>query len=288
MGLSAAALASLDAGGTVNVGMALAARFGLGFGLTADGAGAAFFSGNANDVFLASIQAANGNASTAAHGQTGCYTYNLFASSTPSSPTANLSSFSYSHLLDAGTSLSLTSPGTPQTLSALKAGGYGTSGASSFLADGVWTLSGNGGADIGPFKANLTIPLITWTNASTYDSQTVPAANDLVVNWTGGNPTDVVAIAGTSIAIDINNPANTYDYTFLCYAPGNAHTFTVPKAIVSTLPPTPASATIGAAGVLTVSAGNAATFTAPLTKGGQLDGGIFAWGFTDIRSVTWK
>ncbi|MDE3196248.1 MAG: hypothetical protein KGN84_07885, partial [Acidobacteriota bacterium] len=170
-------------------------------------------------------------------------------------------------------------------LAALKSGGYGVGG--NFLADGAWTLSGTGGADIGPFKASSDIPVVTWTNASQYDSQTV-TRGPLTVNWTGGGPNTILAIGGSSLVLDFANPQNTAVWEFICYAPASAQTFTVPASIVQALPPSSGSATAGSLGTLSVSAADAASFTAPLTKGGQLDGGIFGGATTDIRPVTWK
>jgi len=288
MGLSAAAMAQLDNGGTVNVGLALAARIGLGFGLTADGAGAAFFNGTANDVFVASLQAANNNGSTSQHGQTGCYSVNLLAGAPAASATASLSGFNYAQLLDAGSTLSLTGPGPTQTLLALKGGGYGAGGLTPFLANGTWTLSGNGGADVGAFKVSSNVPVVTWTNASQFDGQNV-TRGALTINWTGGGPNTILAIAGSSTVIDAINPQNSALAEFICYSPATAQTLTVPASIVQSLPASvTGSTTAGGLGTLSVSAGDASSFTAPLTKGGQLDGGIFGGAMTDVRGVTWK
>jgi hypothetical protein len=48
------------------------------------------------------------------------------------------------------------------------------------------------------------------------------------------------------------------------------------------------SAVVGTGGVLVISAGNSAAFTAPVKKGGSLDAGVFAWGVTDTRPVSWQ
>jgi uncharacterized protein (TIGR03437 family) len=288
LGFSPAALASLDAGGSVTIGLALAGRFGL-FGVYGDGAGAEFFQGTANDAYLATLSLAGLGTPLQTFVKPGtCTAYNAFTQANPtSSPSLGLSGFT--RLLDAGSSLTLAGPGVTKTMAGVQ-GGYGTSGSAPFLANGTWTLTGTGGTDIGAFTASLNIPVLTWTNAVT-PGQTVSRNSPLTVTWTGGGPNDVVSIAGSSISIDIlnlNDPTKTYEYIFNCVAPASAGTFTVPQNIMQTMQPTITSSVVGTGGVLVVSAGNTAGFTAPLKKGGNIDGGVFAWGVTDTRPVSWQ
>jgi hypothetical protein len=288
LGFSPATLANLDAGGTVTIGLALAGRFGL-FGIYGDGAGAEFFQGTANDAYLATLSVAGlGTPLQNLAKANTCTSYNAFAQASPNStPSLGLSGFS--HLLDAGSSLTLAGPGVTKTMAGIQ-GGYGTSGSTPFLVNGTWTLTGTGGADIGAFTASLNIPVLTWTNAVS-PGQTVSRNAPLTVTWTGGGPNDVVSIAGSSISIDIlnlNDPTKTYEYIFNCYAPASAGTFTVPVNIMQTMQPTITSSVVGTGGVLVVSAGNTFGFTAPLKKGGNIDGGLFAWGVTDTRPVSWQ
>ena len=290
LGLSPSALAQLDAGGNVTIGLALAGRFGLGllgFPGYADGAGAAFFQGNANEIYLATMSLASLGDATVFDKPGTCVAYNAFTQANPTALSGL--SFNYAHLLDAGSSLTISGPGATKTMASVL-GGYGTSGSSQFLANGGWTITGTGGNDIGPFTANLNIPVLTWTNAVAPGS-VVSRSAPLVVNWTGGGPTDIVAIAGASVAIDINrldDPNATFDWVFNCYAAASAGTFTVPTNILQKLPTVVTSTVVGTGGILVVSAGNSAGFTAPLKKGGQIDAGVWAWGATDTRPVSWQ
>src|SRR5262249_46036313 len=64
------------------------------------------------------------------------------------------------------------------------------------IVGGTYTLTGSGGPDVGPFNATLLVgtPLsITGGLPST-----VNRSAGLTVNWTGGNATDIVQVAGGS------------------------------------------------------------------------------------------
>jgi uncharacterized protein (TIGR03437 family) len=125
-----------------------------------------------------------------------------------------------------------------------------------YLDPGTYTIdNGNGGNDVGPFKLTLAVPpTFTWTNQNSITN--IDRTQPLTITWTGGNPSSMVIVTGTSITAD-----NAFQ-TFICYAQDSALSLTVPPAILSLLPP---SATIGGtpSGVLTVETSNSVTGSAP-------------------------
>ena len=105
-------------------------------------------------------------------------------------------------------------------------------GAPAFLDPGTYTVTGPGGADVGPFTARVTIPQgFVWTNQDATTS--VPRGGQgLTVNWNGGNATDYVTVVGLSYR---RNPA--VGAMFLCSAQNSAKTLRVPPEVLSALPP---------------------------------------------------
>jgi uncharacterized protein (TIGR03437 family) len=153
--------------------------------------------------------------------------------------------------LDAG-NLTITGPGgslpiTKSTASgiiayelSLPTGYFGSSG-------GAYTVSGSGGADVGPFSVTVTDnnPLV-WTNQSAIAS--VNRSQGVTVNWTGGIPGTYVSIAGGSTAVSASA-------TFLCFAPVSAGTFTVPSYVTLAMP-------VASGGINLLNQSNPTTFSA--------------------------
>ena len=107
-----------------------------------------------------------------------------------------------------------------------------------FLTPGTYTVdNGAGGADVGAFKATVTVPNpITWSNKATVN--TVPRNQPLTITWTGGAATGQVDVIGTSpLAVDTTTQNPIGGASFICVAPASAGTLTVPAAILSALPP---------------------------------------------------
>jgi hypothetical protein len=104
-----------------------------------------------------------------------------------------------------------------------------------FLDPGTYTVTGNGGKDVGPFQYTMQIPSgATWTNDSI---AAVDRAKGLTILWNGGNPsTQAVAIIGYS-----SNPASNVSGGFACLSDMAPQTFTVPSSFLANLPATPAS-----------------------------------------------
>jgi hypothetical protein len=131
------------------------------------------------------------------------------------------------------------------------------------LVAGPYTFTGPGGADIGPFSANYTMPpLFAWTNQSSIT--TVNRANGVTVNWTGGNPTGYVSITGSSTYYG-GTVATTIVASFSCTARVSDQTFTVPPVVLLALPPSGSALPGGVAvpGELTVSTYDVQTFPPP-------------------------
>ena len=134
--------------------------------------------------------------------------------------------------LDAGT-LSLAGPAGQTPIPATAKGSYsaklGTNTTALYFSPGAYTVTGAGGADVGPFTSTLTVPApFTWTNMDALTS--VTRANGVIVNWTGG--TGHVVIAGLS---GITSPQKAGAF-FRCLAQASAQTFTVPAAVLLALP----------------------------------------------------
>jgi trimeric autotransporter adhesin len=147
--------------------------------------------------------------------------------------------------LDAGPTITLTGP-TGQvslTRNPVVAGYYapGSALASSFFPStgGTFTFTGTGGANVGAFTQSVSLasPLV-WTNAASISP--VNLANGVTVTWTGGAPDSYVLIYGTS-STSVSFQATPLVVTFDCVAPVSAGTFTVPPAVLQSLPAASAS-----------------------------------------------
>jgi uncharacterized protein (TIGR03437 family) len=142
--------------------------------------------------------------------------------------------------LDAGPAITVVGPGSFGTQMLQKStianfyGGQFDQTATT-LVPGAYTITGPGGADVGAFTANYTLPpIFAWTDQSTITS--VNRANGVTVHWTGGNPSGYVAISGSSIYYGAA-AATTIEATFTCTARVSDGSFTVPPAVLLSLPP---------------------------------------------------
>ena len=104
-----------------------------------------------------------------------------------------------------------------------------------------FAVSGAGGNIVGAFSVTDR----TWGAAVQFSgivgSQIVPLSGDLTVTWTGGLEgleSSQVAIGGVSWPTQSQNIGG----YFMCTAPLSAQTFTIPKWVLSTLPPSGAGA----------------------------------------------
>jgi uncharacterized protein (TIGR03437 family) len=96
-------------------------------------------------------------------------------------------------------------------------------------AGGVFTFTGSGGADVGPFSATLTVafPNFNWTNPSA--AGTIDRTQGLLYSWTGGLPGTFVLLGGTSTGSGV-----TAGYS--CKVAVEAGQFTVPSYILLGMP----------------------------------------------------
>jgi uncharacterized protein (TIGR03437 family) len=141
--------------------------------------------------------------------------------------------------LDAGPAITVTGPNgqkqltktppPPNFYSAQLGGGSNPLGNPPlFLEAGNYTISGPGGADIGSFSTSYTIPApLTWTNRDSITD--VLRSQDLLVRWTGGDPSGYVTITGVSTGS--NSGA-----MFICSERTSAGQFSVPSVVLSALP----------------------------------------------------
>ena len=148
--------------------------------------------------------------------------------------------------LDAGAAINVNGPNGAKPIAA-EAGSPGDYIASFartaplYLDPGSYALNnGSGGADVGPFNFNITVPAaFTWTNNGQIAS--VPRSQPLTVTWSGGDPNADVFVLGSS------SVADGAVAIFECRTQASAGTFTVPAAILQALPasasssPTPAN-----------------------------------------------
>jgi uncharacterized protein (TIGR03437 family) len=136
-------------------------------------------------------------------------------------------------------------PGTPMIVkgpngTANIAGGGGSfngtlSPNGSYLAPGAYTVSLPGGADIPAFTANLTIPSLPTMTSPVPDTGNVPSvirSSGLTVNWTGGSPTALVQVNGSS-ATDNNF---TKGASFRCSSLASAGSLVIPPYILLAMP----------------------------------------------------
>ena len=190
--------------------------------------------------------------------------------------------------LYAGSALSVTGP---QGLRYLLRGsdgkyqatlGGGTPPLPEFLSPGSYSVhNGLGGAGLGPFQANLTLPPpLTWTNESQIGD--VPRTADLTVTWSGGDPDrEFVLIAGVS-----SNISSKAQASFLCSERVTAGRFVVPAMVLSSLPASGEWTGAGVPSVLVLGSMPLAagtTFTAP-----GLDLGLFYYLNARIKAVNYR
>ena len=133
--------------------------------------------------------------------------------------------------LDAGAQ-SVMGPNGTQALSSFPGfpGLYGAQLPSGFVppGGGNFTFTGAGGADVGAYTANLNFPSpLTWTNSAS--DGTVTRTQGVTVEWTGGADGTYVQISGDAATTG-------FSASFVCDAPVSAHSFTVPPAVLLTLP----------------------------------------------------
>ena len=192
--------------------------------------------------------------------------------------------------LNAGTQLTLNGPNASNTAIPLQSDGayldtlystglqgVGATG-SPTLAAGTYTVTGTGGADVGAFSAQVTLPGdFSWTNETTVPNPVVRSSG-LTVTWTGNEGGLVVVLGSALTKTSGSGIGATYSaLAVLCTEQASAGSYTIPANILQQLPAVSGSATASSFGYLSVfaipnlSAGQGG-FTAPLTAGGTVNG----------------
>lgn len=286
--LSSAALAVLDAGGTITGGGFGISRVTLTNSYIAS-PGAAPTTTNATQESVgggvARFTAAEYAAIFAGTQYGACKVTDRTASSTARNPA------SPDGYLDVGATIPASGPGLPASpaltvMSANPGPIYGLLLANGTIAGGgKYALSGKGGKDLGPFNVAVTFPAgFTVTN---WDSITgIDRGQALAVNWTGGGGSDQVYLIASSSAVvgkDASNTLILHNVVITCQVPASAGTMSVPAAALAYLVPGTLDAASVAKGttILAVELVANQPFTAPLVSGGSIDWG----GFTATISV---
>jgi uncharacterized protein (TIGR03437 family) len=157
----------------------------------------------------------------------------------------------------------------------------------SYIEPGLWTIKGNGGPDIGPFAASITVPTpVTCANCDKF--ATIDRSKPLKIDWTGGGDKDYVQVLGTATTPLFADPTQNIAVAFSCSAKASDGTLTIPPAILAQLPASSDNVFSSNTGAFVfihgLGFGNAA-FTAPLTAGGNLDLGYFGSASVLLRVV---
>ena len=176
--------------------------------------------------------------------------------------------------LNTGTRLALSGPnlaaGSGLGVTATPSGPfYLASLAQGTFTSGSYTITSTGGADVGPFSSTTVFPATF--NATNFASiATINRSQPLTFTWTGTGFDQVGIIVATSLTTG----GLQHLTTLQCTVPAGPGTYTVPAAALAVLLPATLSGT--SFGNVTLTGINTqGTFTANLTRGGQLDIGTF-------------
>jgi len=171
-------------------------------------------------------------------------------------------------LADAGSSFTVKGPNGTVNIPANNAGNASFNNQGTFLVPGSYSITGTGGANIGPFNAALTIPPLP-TLVSPVNNAVVTRANGLTATWTGGSG---------NLTIEVFGPAdNTFSAGSVAYCnvDASAGTFTVPPYVMLALAATPNQTSAG----FVLSSVNTGTFTASGLDVGVVSSAVNVAGF---------
>jgi uncharacterized protein (TIGR03437 family) len=151
---------------------------------------------------------------------------------------------------------------------------------------GRHTLTGNGGADVGPFSVELNIsPQMRWTNMAAITE--VNTAADLIIEFTGAGPNDRIAASGAVRGPAPEDPTRIVTRVWTCLARGNAGRITAASTMLAKLPRVSAAELAnpnsGRFSSLSLGQDNPAElgqFKAPLAAGGETDVVVFRFNYT--------
>ncbi len=285
-GLSPAALANLDSGGTANVGLfQILSGYAAALGGSVQGAGGLFDNADESSVFnmYNLIPVAYGAVSYPAP-LNSCVVIDQ-VNTGGGFNTPDFSQIGGTELVADALVLDINGPnGASGHVLRQTSGGYLSVFLPPILGPGSWTISGMGGVDVGAFNATITLPAnLSWTNAGNFTN--IPQA-DLTIVWSGGSvsSSSVVTVFGNSTIVNPTDPTMSRAKSFYCAAPAAAGKFVVPANIRAELPSAASGET--AFGSLGITTGGFGSFTASLKKG-TLDAGVIAYAEAYVLSVTY-
>jgi hypothetical protein len=160
-----------------------------------------------------------------------------------------------------------------------------TAATGSTLADGgTYTVTGNGGTQVGPFTVSATLPQsFTVTN---WDAITaINRANGLTINWSGtGFSTVVITATGQTLATGET-------MTVSCPVAASLNTFSIPQGALAMLFPTQiatltVTATTITSGIAAQLRTTAQTLVPSLTGGGQVNYGDAGGQISVVKSLS--
>jgi uncharacterized protein (TIGR03437 family) len=285
-GLSPTSLATLDSGGTANVGIfQILSGYAAALNGAVQGAGGLFDNADSNSVFnlYNLIPVAYGAVIYPAPLNSCVVIDQVITSGGFSTP--DFSQIGGTELVADAETLYINGPGGASgNIVRQTAGGYLSVFLPPILGPGAWTISGKGGVDVGAFSANITLPgNLSWTNAGNFTS--VPQS-DLTIVWSGGSvsSSSVVTVFGNSTIVNGTDPTMSSAKSFYCAVPASAGKFVVPASVRSQLPSAASGET--SFGSLGITTGGFGSFTAPL-KTGTLDAGVIAYAEAYVLSVAY-
>lgn len=151
-------------------------------------------------------------------------------------------------------------------------------GGGDYLDAGAYTVTGPGGADVGSFSANITLPApLTWSNQDSIND--VTRSQGVTVTWTGGAPSDYVQIFGVS-----SSQTGNVTGSFVCTERASAGRFTVPASLLANLP---ASGQVEGAATGALSVGSAPATPARFTATG-IDAGFLTYVVASVKILNYR
>jgi hypothetical protein len=154
----------------------------------------------------------------------------------------------------------------------------GFPGGELYLSAGEYTITGSGGADVGPFQTRIKVWAdATWTNRGALD--TVNRSTGLRIEWANATEEQLITVMGTSSA----RQKPSVSAVFICTERGDKGFLTVPAAILSALPATPAGDSETSLLTLGVSAAQPVEFSAS-----GLDRGTAAYTQSMMRTTKYE
>jgi uncharacterized protein (TIGR03437 family) len=148
--------------------------------------------------------------------------------------------------LHAGPSLRAEGPNGTRTAPLFQPGVYIDNITGTYIAPGRYTFSGTGGTDVGAFTGTVDVsPELLFTNTDAV--RTVTRSEGATVQWTGGDPSQLITITGIS-TVSATNFAS-----FTCFEKQAVGRFTVPASVLNQLPASPVAANgVVSRGTLTI------------------------------------